>query len=59
MVITGVKGSNGKRLWVRCKCMAEYPNVKDNYYNYDPLGDVGTLQEATEMYDKHVAGDET
>jgi hypothetical protein len=34
--------------------MAEYPDVRDNYYNYDPLGDVDTLQEATEMYEAHL-----
>jgi hypothetical protein len=54
MVLTAVKGSNGKRLRVRCKCMAECPNVKDNYYNYDPIGDVNNLEEAITVYDEHL-----
>lgn len=53
-IITGKK-SQPDILVVRCKCMAEYRNVKDNYYNYDSLGEVATLTEAHQLYDDHIA----
>jgi hypothetical protein len=52
LILTGKKGSNGKILIVRCKCMAEFI-CKDNYFNYDPLGEASTLTEALKLYDAH------
>lgn len=46
-------------LSVRCKCMAEYKNVSDRYYNYDPIGWVKTIEQAVEMYYQHVAESES
>jgi hypothetical protein len=54
LILTGVPGSNGRRLRVRCKCMAEYRDVSDRYYNYDPLGEVSSLDDAITMYHKHL-----
>lgn len=44
-----------RRFRVRCKCMAEYRNVSDRYYNYDWLAEVETLEEAIEVYRRHRA----
>lgn len=54
MVITGKRNTNGKVLVVRCTCMAEYRRVKTTYYNYDPLGEVTSLQAAKELYSQHL-----
>ena len=58
MIVTAKKGSNGRVLRVRCKCMAEYRNVSDHYYNYDPLGDVKSIDEALKLYKEHLAKSE-
>lgn len=55
LITTAVKGSNGKRLRVRCKCMAEYKNVSDRYVNYDHLADVDSLEKALQVYENHLA----
>jgi hypothetical protein len=55
MVLTG-KGKDGDVLRVRCKCMAEYRNVSDRYYNYDYIAEVTDLDAAREVYDRHLEG---
>lgn len=56
MVLTGVRNSNGRLLRVRCKCMAEYRDVSDRYYNYDTLATVDSLPAAVEAYRGHLEG---
>jgi hypothetical protein len=54
LILTAKPGSNGKVLRVRCKCMAEYRNVSDHYYNYDWIAEVGTVEEVLVVYRKHL-----
>lgn len=48
------RSTNGKLFNVRCKCMAEYRNVSDRYFVYEPLGQVSSLEEAAQMYREHL-----
>jgi hypothetical protein len=54
LILTAKPRSNGKVLRVRCKCMAEYRNVSDRYYNYDWLAEVTSAREALAVYRKHL-----
>jgi len=54
IVITAEPGSNGKRLVVRCRCMAgtvSPPAVR--FYAYDPVGIAGSLDEAKRIWTEH------
>lgn len=54
MILTMPK--NGNRIYrVRCKCMAEYRNVSDRYFNYDWLAEVPDADEAIRVYREHLA----
>jgi len=54
-VLTGKPNSNGKILRVRCTCMAEYKDVSTRYYNYDPLAEVTSIEDAKKAYADHLA----
>lgn len=54
LVLTGVRGSNGRLLRVRCRCMAEPRSSVTRYFAYDDLGVVATTHEAKILWDKHV-----
>ena len=49
------RSTNGKLFNVRCKCMAEYRDVSDRYFCYEPLGQVTSLEEACRLYREHLA----
>lgn len=52
---TAVPGTNGKKIKVRCRCMAEYKNIDTSrYFNFDPLAVVNSMQEAKRVYDNHL-----
>lgn len=38
LIVTKARNQN-RGFRVRCKCMAEYRNVSDRYFNYDTLSD--------------------
>lgn len=58
-VFTGKAGSNGKRFWVRCRCQAQTKSTpRQAFWNYDPLGDVGSLTEGLALWRAHVAAEE-
>jgi len=54
MVLTMKQGSNGKIFLVRCRCMAQTRTKPGKrYYNYDPLSEVASLQEAVSVWKRH------
>ncbi len=54
MVLSGKAGSRGQLLNVRCTCYAEIDRrVSRNYFNYDPIGVAGTIEEAKALYAGH------
>lgn len=54
LVVSAKKGSNGKVLVVRCRCMAgtESPPAR-RFYQYDALGEASSLTQARELWDAH------
>ncbi|SRR5216684_8829351 len=54
LILSGKQGSNGKILNVRCKCMAEYANIRDSYYMYDLLGEASSIKQAAAIYKAHL-----
>jgi hypothetical protein len=54
MIITGAGKNRTDVLRVRCKCMAEYKNVSDRFYNYDWLGEAVTIPDALAIYNDHI-----
>jgi hypothetical protein len=51
IVLTGARGSNGKVLHVRCRCMAGTVGATaQRYYAYDVIGQAGTVEEALELW---------
>jgi hypothetical protein len=57
LVLTFTPRSNGCKIRVRCRCMAEYRNVSLHYYNYDWLADVETIEEIKQIYEAHLKTD--
>jgi hypothetical protein len=57
LVLTFTPNSNGRKIRVRCRCMAEYRNVSLRYFNYDWLADVETLEEVKQIYHAHLKTD--
>jgi hypothetical protein len=55
MVLSLTPRSNGRRLRVRCRCMAEY-KASRRHYAYDWLADVSGLEAARAVWDAHVIG---
>lgn len=52
---TAVTGTNGKKIKVRCRCMAEYKNIDFNrYYNFDYISIVDSMNEALKVYKNHL-----
>lgn len=53
--LTAVKGSNGRRLRVRCECMSGVaPGRKvDPRTAYDDLGEVDTIAAARDLHTTH------
>lgn len=53
--LTAVKGSNGKKLRVRCECMSGVDPRKrvDPRTPYDDLGEVDTIAAARELHTTH------
>jgi hypothetical protein len=54
MRLTIKKGSNGKTLNVRCRCMAgTHADPSRRFCNYDPIGEAGSLDEAKALWRAH------
>lgn len=52
LVLTMNRGSNGRLIVVRCRCMALYGASRRNY-NYDHLGIVSNLAEVRALWAEH------
>lgn len=54
IVLTFARGSNGKTLHVRCRCMAGTAGEPSRrFYTYDALGQAGSLEEALVLWRGH------
>lgn len=51
IVLTFARGSNGKVMHVRCRCMAGTASEpSERFYVYDPIGQAGSIEEAKRMW---------
>lgn len=54
-LMTGMTpGSNGRKIRVRCRCMAEYKNVSPNYFVFDYIADADSLDRVKVIYENHL-----